>query len=105
MLTPIHPDDDFFDQNAPPFDLAELENEALSFDLMSPDEVVVFDEDHENTFDDSNITMVARDARRELQNSAMQVTIRNDCSLQPFWLAIIYYSTSEGKLVHKGWCK
>lgn len=103
LLTASHLEDDSFDQDVPPFDLAEFEHKALPFDLMSPDEVVVFDED--NAFNDSNIAMTARHGRRKLQSSAMQVTIRNDCSLQPFLLAIIYYSTSEGRVVHKGWCK
>jgi hypothetical protein len=101
LLTASHLEDDSFDQDVPPFDLAEFEHKALPFDLMSPDEVVVFDED--NAFNDSNIAMTARHGRRKLQSSAMQVTIRNDCSLQPFLLAIIYYSTSEGRVVHKGW--
>lgn len=95
-------DEAFFDEKAPPFDLDEFENEALPFEIMSPDEAVVLDEDHENVFNDSNITMTARDARREL--NAMQVTIGNQCS-RPFLFAIIYYSTSQQQVVHKGWCK
>jgi len=85
-----------------PFDLDEFDNETLPFERLSPDEPITPDSaDELFTFDDSNTTIDSATGR-ELQ-SAMSVTITNSCTLQPFWLAIIYFSTSENKVVHKGW--
>lgn len=57
----------------------------VTFELLPPDEAITLDED----FD-----FLAAQEHRDL---ARTVTVHNKCTSQAFWLAIIYYSSTENR--------